>query len=225
MLAHSAKLPADVIVIGARIPQSVSIRTIEETDLPATWSGPVATRKTKDIGTSWAKSGATAVLSVPSVVVPNERNLSPESGASRFLENPPLRTPAFCVRQAARVGYGGCARTCLIPSRKPAQPGAPWDGLSIFAFACAERVAAQVGHGKIMRQISRRGRCFCYTGTMTPGPDYHEQRFYDLIGSTRCANAYSIRTSICCAIMSLVRQIHLIERKDRRNLVSEPRRS
>ena len=28
----------------------------------------------KDIGTSWAKSGATAVLSAPSVVVPNERN-------------------------------------------------------------------------------------------------------------------------------------------------------
>jgi RES domain-containing protein len=74
VLAHSAKLPADMIVIGARIPKSVSIRTIEETDLPANWSGPVATRKTKDIGTSWAKSGATAVLSVPSVVVPNERN-------------------------------------------------------------------------------------------------------------------------------------------------------
>lgn len=74
VLAHSAKLPADMIVIGAGIPKSVSIRTIEETDLPANWRGPVATRKTKDIGTSWAKSGATAVLSVPSVVVPNERN-------------------------------------------------------------------------------------------------------------------------------------------------------
>ena len=74
VLAHSAKLPADMIVIGARIPKSVSIRTIEETDLPVNWSGPVATKKTKDIGTTWAKSGATAVLSVPSVVVPNERN-------------------------------------------------------------------------------------------------------------------------------------------------------
>lgn len=74
VLAHSAKLPADMIVIGARIPKSVSIRTIEETDSPSNWSGPVATKKTKDIGTSWAKSGATAVLSVPSVVVPNERN-------------------------------------------------------------------------------------------------------------------------------------------------------
>jgi RES domain-containing protein len=63
-----------MIVIGARIPKSVSIRTIEEADFPANWNGPVARKKTKDIGTSWAKSGATAVLSVPSVVVPNERN-------------------------------------------------------------------------------------------------------------------------------------------------------
>jgi hypothetical protein len=30
--------------------------------------------KTKDLGMSWVKSGTTAVLSVPSVVVPNERN-------------------------------------------------------------------------------------------------------------------------------------------------------
>lgn len=62
VLAHGAKLPADMIVIGARIPKSVSIRTIEETDLPANWSGPVATKKTKDIGMSWAKSGATRLV-------------------------------------------------------------------------------------------------------------------------------------------------------------------
>ena len=74
VLAHSAKLAADMIVIGARIPKSISIRTIDETDLPANWSGPIATKKTKDIGTSWTKSAATAVLSVPSAVVPNERN-------------------------------------------------------------------------------------------------------------------------------------------------------
>jgi RES domain-containing protein len=74
VLAHSAALPADMIVIGARIPKSVSIRTIEEAELPANWNRPVATKKTKDLGTSWVKSGTTAVLSVPSVVVPNERN-------------------------------------------------------------------------------------------------------------------------------------------------------
>lgn len=74
VLAHGAKLPADMIVIEARIPKSVSIRMIEEADLPASWNGPVAIKKTKDLGTSWARSGASAVLSVPSVVVPNERN-------------------------------------------------------------------------------------------------------------------------------------------------------
>ena len=74
VLAHSAKLPADMVVIAARIPKSVSIRTIEEAELPKNWDDPVSIKKTKDLGTSWAKSGATAVLSVPSAVVPNERN-------------------------------------------------------------------------------------------------------------------------------------------------------
>jgi len=90
VLAPSAKLPADMIVIGARIPKSVAIRTIDETDLPANWSGSVATKKTKNIGTSWAKSGATAVLSVPSVVVPNELNylLNPAHPISRKSVSP-----------------------------------------------------------------------------------------------------------------------------------------
>jgi RES domain-containing protein len=63
-----------MVVIGARIPKSASIRTIEEAELPKNWDDPVSIKKTKDLGTSWAKSGATAVLSVPSAVVPNERN-------------------------------------------------------------------------------------------------------------------------------------------------------
>jgi RES domain-containing protein len=40
VLAHSAKLPAGMIVIGTGIPKIVSIGTIDETDLPANWSGP-----------------------------------------------------------------------------------------------------------------------------------------------------------------------------------------
>ena len=74
VLAHSAMLPNDMIVVRARIPDAVSIQTIEEDNLPARWSSPVASKKTKDIGTDWVESGATAVLSVPSVIVPSERN-------------------------------------------------------------------------------------------------------------------------------------------------------
>ena len=74
VLAHSAMLPTDMVVVQARIPNRLSIRTVEETDLPPNWSRPIPTKKTQDLGTDWVKSGATAVLSVPSVIVPSERN-------------------------------------------------------------------------------------------------------------------------------------------------------
>jgi len=74
VLAHSAMLPADMIVVQTRIPNSLSIQTVEESDLSPNWSSPMPSRKTHDLGTDWVKSGATAVLSVPSVIVPSERN-------------------------------------------------------------------------------------------------------------------------------------------------------
>jgi RES domain-containing protein len=35
LLAHSAVLPTDMIVVQARVPKSISMRTVEESDLPA----------------------------------------------------------------------------------------------------------------------------------------------------------------------------------------------
>lgn len=74
VLAHSGMLPTDMIVVQARIPNSLSIQTVEESDLPPDWSRPMASKKTQELGTDWIESGATAVLSVPSVIVPSERN-------------------------------------------------------------------------------------------------------------------------------------------------------
>src|SRR6266700_590216 len=74
VLAHSAMLPADMIVVQAKIPNSLLIQTVEESDLPKNWSGPIPSKKTRDLGTDWIKSGVTAVLSVPSVIIPSERN-------------------------------------------------------------------------------------------------------------------------------------------------------
>ena len=74
VLAHSAMLPAEMIVVQARIPNHLSIHTVEESALPPSWSSPIPSRKTQDLGTAWIESGATAVLSVPSVIVPSERN-------------------------------------------------------------------------------------------------------------------------------------------------------
>jgi len=74
VLAHSAMLPTDMIVVQARVPISIAIETVEESDLPPNWSSPRSSKKTQDLGTDWTKSGASAVLSVPSVIVPSERN-------------------------------------------------------------------------------------------------------------------------------------------------------
>ena len=74
VLAHSAMLPTDMIVVRARIANSIPIQTVEESDLPPNWSSPRPSKKTQDLGTDWIKSGASTVLSVPSVIVPSERN-------------------------------------------------------------------------------------------------------------------------------------------------------
>jgi hypothetical protein len=47
LLAHSAMLPADMIVVQARVPKSLSMQTVEESDLPPNWSSPYLPRKRK----------------------------------------------------------------------------------------------------------------------------------------------------------------------------------
>jgi RES domain-containing protein len=74
LLAHSAMLPTDMIVVQARVPKNLPMQTIEESDLPPNWSSPTPSKKTQDVGTDWVRSGVTAVLSVPSVIIPSERD-------------------------------------------------------------------------------------------------------------------------------------------------------
>jgi RES domain-containing protein len=89
VLANSAALPIGMVMIVADVPDSLAVRTINEIDLPAGWQNPMPLKFTKDLGTKWAGDKATAVLSVPSAVVPHERNflLNPKNvdfGKIRF---------------------------------------------------------------------------------------------------------------------------------------------
>jgi RES domain-containing protein len=43
-------------------------------DLPADWNAPVPSSITKDLGSTWAKLKTSLAISVPSAVVPDERN-------------------------------------------------------------------------------------------------------------------------------------------------------
>lgn len=106
---------------------------------------PVATKKTKDIGTSWAKSGATAVLSVPSVVVQNERNdlLNP---AHHFSASSPMIP--FGNRRRLRSSSGICAAHTLAVSIFSTVSCNRWSKTNVLSrcFACGAITSKLAGH-------------------------------------------------------------------------------
>jgi RES domain-containing protein len=75
VLANSAHLPKAMVSIAAEVPDGMLILTIKNSDLPPDWNAPMAPTSTQDIGTKWALNVVSVVLSVPSAVVHQERNL------------------------------------------------------------------------------------------------------------------------------------------------------
>lgn len=66
--------PDDLVAIAAVIPDHVSLLHVREDELAADWRQYPAPATLQDIGSAWAASGATAVLAVPSAVIPEETN-------------------------------------------------------------------------------------------------------------------------------------------------------
>jgi len=56
------------------IPASVKIITLKEEDLPPDWRSEPPANSTMEIGSAWVKANSSAVLSVPSVIIPGENN-------------------------------------------------------------------------------------------------------------------------------------------------------
>jgi len=76
ILVHtdSDLLPKDLIVRSADIPEQLGIEMINENGLPPNWRDYPAPEALQAMGTTWVNRGQTAVLSVPSVVIREERN-------------------------------------------------------------------------------------------------------------------------------------------------------
>jgi|SRR3989338_6237004 len=76
MLVHtdSDLLPKDLIVRAADIPEQLGIEMINENELPPNWRDYPAPEALQALGTEWIGRGQAAVLSVPSVVICEERN-------------------------------------------------------------------------------------------------------------------------------------------------------
>lgn len=77
LLVHAdvEDLPAGYVAIPVDIPESLRIESVEISALPGHWrlTAPYP-RECQALGDAWVASRRTAVLTVPSVVVPMERN-------------------------------------------------------------------------------------------------------------------------------------------------------
>jgi RES domain-containing protein len=66
--------PTDLLAVPVEIHDDIAIEAVEVETLPAGWRTFPAPPALALIGEQWFRSSRTAVLSVPSVVVPHERN-------------------------------------------------------------------------------------------------------------------------------------------------------
>ena len=74
IIAHHRAIPADYQVIVINIQDTVSVETIRLEELPFSWPDEATANDTACLGTDWAASLRTAVLRVPSGVIPSEHN-------------------------------------------------------------------------------------------------------------------------------------------------------
>jgi len=81
-------MPDDLVSIHFHIPETLLIDKIALNNLPKDWRIFPALEELKDVGTGWVRKGKTAVLAVPSVVIPGELNylINPGARDSRRVE-------------------------------------------------------------------------------------------------------------------------------------------
>lgn len=70
----ASEVPEDLVAIPADIPAALQIARIRPAQLPADWRHYPAPQSLADIGTRWAREGKTAILAVPSAIIPTELN-------------------------------------------------------------------------------------------------------------------------------------------------------
>ena len=74
MMVQDAPLRARYVLIPAQLPDTLGETLVELADLAPDWRGLERRAALQSIGRDWLESGRSAVLAVPSAVVPAERN-------------------------------------------------------------------------------------------------------------------------------------------------------
>jgi RES domain-containing protein len=64
-----------LVAIPIEIPDTVPIVDVSLRDLKGGWDSSPPSDSTRDVGTNWVRKGLSAVLRVPSAIIPEEHNL------------------------------------------------------------------------------------------------------------------------------------------------------
>ena len=78
-------LPRDLIQLDINVPDNLRIMRVEINELPPGWDSHPASPTLQRRGDDWLRQGSTAVLQVPSAVIPDEFNflLNPQHADAR----------------------------------------------------------------------------------------------------------------------------------------------
>ncbi|HRH82575.1 MAG TPA: RES domain-containing protein [Thiobacillaceae bacterium] len=74
MMVQDEPLRARYVMIPATLPKGLKMERIQVTDLPADWRDPAAREALRERGGEWLGRRSSAVLAVPSAVIPAETN-------------------------------------------------------------------------------------------------------------------------------------------------------
>ena len=84
ILVHFDILPRDFMLTEILLPVGAKVRHLKIKDLPIGWDSEVAISETQDLGETWVDAGLQLALSVPSSIVPWERNFVINARHSNF---------------------------------------------------------------------------------------------------------------------------------------------
>lgn len=100
MLATNEFLPYDYVVTEIVIPDHLEIHVLFEADLPHGWDAPMLIPETQELGAEWIRKRMSALLCVPSSIVPPEDNfvINPRHDDFRSLEFLPSQKLKIDVR-------------------------------------------------------------------------------------------------------------------------------
>lgn len=68
-------LPTDLVYFAVDLPDALSIELVTLDDLPSDWRGYPPPESLQEIGATWFAKQTSAVLAVPSAVIPEENNI------------------------------------------------------------------------------------------------------------------------------------------------------